>query len=90
MCITLHTLLILGVSANLIQWFLIGEEANFPPTGHWQHLETFLVIVLENAVGMKWVGARAAAKHPLMHRVVFPMAKNFLTQNVKSSKVENP
>lgn len=56
-------------------------------TDIWQHLETFLIVTPENAIGIQWVEVRDAAKHPTTQRTV-PTTKNYPVQNDNSAEIE--
>lgn len=66
------------------EWFSAGKEGRFAPSGRHSGCH------IGGATGMYWAEARDAAKHATTHRVDSSSTENFLTQNVKSVRVEKP
>lgn len=101
-CVTLKvfTLVVLSsdIHGSLDQWFR-GSGGFYPLGDTWQHLGMFLVVTngWRGAIDILWVKARwrvkvrwrvnDAAEHSTMHTQQ-ATAKNNLTQNVNSAKIE--
>ena len=60
------------------------------PKQLWPYLETFLVVITGiDAIGVYWVEARDAAKHPTQSGTG-PTTRKYLYQNVNSVEIEKP